>query len=96
MYISLRNYLRIKECLKPELYLDVRKNLVLTNIHKAQTKKFDYEHNERMNVYIKVDKDWVKKARESVKYYSLFRILADRHHKLKIHLFLKCAVINIE
>lgn len=93
MFISLRNYLRIKNCLKPELHLNIRKNLVLTNIRKNA---LDAEHHERMNVYIKIDKTWIKQARESVKYYSLFNIIADKPYKIKTHLFLKNQIINID
>ena len=96
MYVSLRNYLRVEKCLKPELRLDIRKNLVLTNIRKQHIKNADAVHNERMNVYVKVNKEWAKQARENIKYYGLFNMLTNSHYKLKTHLFLKNEIIEID
>jgi hypothetical protein len=82
-YIALQEYLRIEKCISADLKLDIKNNLVLTNIKLGNKEQ---EHYVRVNAYLIVDKTWIKLARKSMQKYGLFTMIETANKpKLKTH-----------
>lgn len=82
-YIALQEYLRIEKCISVDLKLDIKNNLVLTNITLGNKEQ---EHYVRVNAYLIVDKTWIKLARKSMQKFGLFTMIeTGKKPKLKTH-----------
>ena len=92
VFISMSNYLQVKHCLTEELRLNDRSKIKFANIEKVQCRQKDYQHRVRMNVYIEVDTDWVKKARASIKHFGLFDIIKNEKKVLRTYKKIKTTV----
>lgn len=81
MYISVDNYLRIKNALPEELHLNENREYYYC---KTKTKCMTYAY-----LYYKVDNKWLKTARTAIKKFALFEILKNNNVSISANKSLK-------